>query len=178
MLSIYLTWSHMITPERNNTVLASYITLFHQSLIERSLLPVFSTEIVVWLYFFSYWRFQFFIILADYPESINTVHQVAIKLPTSYKHSPNTWIDHLEAQFAAKNKTFYWAISSLPSGVSSQLTHLIRSPGGYPYKTIKNHLICLYSPNDYQRSKALINLPLSGDNLSWWIPCWTSTQQV
>ena len=86
MLSIYLTWSHMITPERNNTVLASYITLFHQSLIERSLLPVFSTEIVVWLYFFSYWRFQFFIILADYPESINTVHQVSHLLQAFPQH--------------------------------------------------------------------------------------------
>ena len=70
---------HAITLLRLNTIIH-----IHPSLIKRASLPVFvtadpkKTKIVVRLLknFFSCLSFQFFIIM------INTIHQVAIKLPT------------------------------------------------------------------------------------------------
>ena len=46
---------------------------------------------------------------------------------------------------------FYWCISTLPSDVSAQLTHLTRDPGDDPYQDIKDRLIHLYSISNYQK---------------------------
>ena len=59
------------------------------------------------------------------------VNTVTIKVPLFFKHAPETWFVHLEAQFDLKQlKTsstkFYWCISSLLSEVSAQLTHMIQ----------------------------------------------------
>ena len=41
---------------------------------------------------------------------------------------------------------------------------LIRAPpAGDPYGVLQEHLITLYTLNDYQRFEALVSLPLSGD---------------
>ena len=72
-------------------------------------------------------------------------------------------------QFAIKtisvSKTkFYHAVTSLPQDVASQILDLIRAPlAGDPYEVLKERLTTLYSLNDYQRFKALVSLPLTGD---------------
>ena len=92
--------------------------------------------------------------MADGSESNDSFHHVTIKVPTFYKHAPDTWFVHLEAQFALRNITasstkFYWAISALSSDVSNQLMQLIQDPGEDPYKTIKVCLISIFSLTDY-----------------------------
>ena len=93
---------------------------------------------------------------------------VTIKVQPFFKHAPETWFVHLEAQFDLKQlKTsstkFYWCISALLSEVSAQLTHMIRDPGEEPYQEIKDCLIQLYSLSNYQKFEALINLPFTRD---------------
>ena len=70
------------------------------------------------------------------------VNTVSIKVPPFFKHAPETWFVHLEAQSDLKQlKTsstkFYLCISALPSKVTTQLTHMIRGSGGDPYQEIK-----------------------------------------
>ena len=93
---------------------------------------------------------------------------VAIKVPPFFKHAPETWFAHLEAQFDIKKLTtsstkFYYCISALPSDVSAHLTHMIRDPGDDPYQEIKDRLIHLYNLSNYQKFEALINLPFTSD---------------
>ena len=99
------------------------------------------------------------------PYKVNTV---AIKVPQFFKHAPETWFVHLEAQFDLKQlKTsstkFYHCISALPSEVATQWTHMKRNPGEDHYPEIKDRLIHLYSLSNYQKFKALINLPFTSD---------------
>ena len=96
------------------------------------------------------------------------VNTIIIKVPPFFKHAPETWFAHLEAQFNIKQlKTsstkFYWCISALPSEVTAQLTNMIRDPGEDHYQQIKDHLIQLYSLSNYQQFEALINLPFTSD---------------
>ena len=49
--------------------------------------------------------FPFFIAMADGSESNDSFHHVTIKVPTFYKHAPDTWFVHLEAQFALRKIT-------------------------------------------------------------------------
>ena len=96
------------------------------------------------------------------------VNTVTIKVPPFFKHAPETWFMHLEAQFDLKQlKTsstkFYYCISALPSHVATQLTHMIQDPGDDPYQEIKDRLIHLHSLRNYQKFEALINLPLTSD---------------
>ena len=52
----------------------------------------------------------------------------------------------------------------LPQEVAAQIFDLIPAPPAWtPYKVLTDRLITLYSLNDYQRFKALVSLPLSGD---------------
>ena len=67
------------------------------------------------------------------------VNTLTIKVLPFFKHAPETWFWHLEAQFYIKKLTtssakFYWCISALPSEVSAQLTHMIPDPGEDPYQ--------------------------------------------
>ena len=85
-----------------------------------------------------------------------------------FKHTPETWFMHLEAQLDIKNITksstkFFWCISALPSNVSAQLTHMIRDLRVNPSQDIKDHLIHLYSLSNYQKFETLINLPFTSD---------------
>ena len=57
-------------------------------------------------------------------------HHVTIKVPSFFKHTPDTWFVHLEAQFdirriSTSSTKFDWAILALPSDISHQLTNLI-----------------------------------------------------
>ena len=55
-------------------------------------------------------------------------------------------------------------MASLPQDVAAQILDLIRAPlAGDPYEVLKERLTTLYSLNDYQRFKALVSLPLTGD---------------
>ena len=91
--------------------------------------------------------------------SNDSVQQVSIKVPPFFKHTPDMWFVHLEAQFdikkiTARSTTFYWAISALPTDVSNQLTHLIQDLCEDPYQDIKDCLISLYCLSPYQRFKS------------------------
>ena len=44
--------------------------------------------------------------MADNLDPTNTVPHVTIKVPTIYKHVPDTWLVHLEAQFALRQIIF------------------------------------------------------------------------
>ena len=71
------------------------------------------------------------------------VNTIIIKVPPFFKHAPETWFAHLEAQFNIKQlKTsstkFYWCISALPTQVSARLTHMTRYSGEDPYQEIKD----------------------------------------
>ena len=76
----------------------------------------------------------------------NEVNTVTIKVLPFFKHAPETWFAHLEAQFNIKKLTtsstkFYYCISALPSDVSAHLKHMIRDPGDDPYQEIKDRLM-------------------------------------
>ena len=100
--------------------------------------------------------------------SKDTVNTVNIKLPPFFKHSPDRWFGHLEAQFdigkiITSSTKFYWCISALPSYVSAQLTHLILHPGEDTYQDLKDRLIHLYSLGNHEKFEALINLPFTSN---------------
>ena len=59
---------------------------------------------------------------------------------------------------------FYHAVAVLPQEVASQILDLIHPPpAGDPYGVLRERLIMLYRLNNSQRFKALVSLPLSGD---------------
>ena len=65
---------------------------------------------------------------------------------------------------------FYHAVAVLglnpvlPQDVASQIFDLIRAPPSTePYEVLRERLIKLYTLQDYQRFKAMVFLPLSGD---------------
>ena len=94
---------------------------------------------------------------------------VALKLPVFWPKAAEVWFAQADAKFAIKaisvSKTkFYHAVASLPQDVAAQILNLIRAPpAGDPYEVLKEQFTTLYSLNDYQRFKALISLPLTGD---------------
>ena len=71
--------------------------------------------------------------------------------------------------FAIRNVTvsktkFYHAVAVLPHEVASKILDLIHVLlAGDPYEVLQECLMTLYTLNDYQRFKALVSLPLSGD---------------
>ena len=100
--------------------------------------------------------------------SKGSLQHIFFKVPPFFKHTPDTWFVHLEAQFDTRKITasltkFYWASSDLHTNISNQLTHLIRDLGEDPYQDIKDCLISLYSLSPHQRFKALINLSLTSN---------------
>ena len=100
-------------------------------------------------------------------EKVNTI---TIKVLLFFKHAPETWFTHLEAQFDIKKITtsstkFWWCISALPSDVSALLTNIIRDPGEDTYQDIKDRLIHLYSLSNHQKFETLINLPFPIDTM-------------
>ena len=102
--------------------------------------------------------------------SEDSVNNITIKVPQFFKHFPDTWFLHLEAQFDIRKITisstkFCWCISALPYIVSAQLTYLIQDSGEDPYQDIKECLIHLYSLSNYHKFKALINLPFTSNTL-------------
>ena len=89
-----------------------------------------------------------------------------MKLPVFW---PEVWFSQADAQFAMGSVTvsktkFYHAVAVLPQEVASQIRDLIRAPpAGDLYRVLHERLITLYTLNAYQRFKALVSLPLSGD---------------
>ena len=58
----------------------------------------------------------------------------------------------------------YHAVAVLLQEVASQILNLIHAPPAEdPNGVLREHLITLYMLNDYQGFKALVSLPLSGD---------------
>ena len=94
---------------------------------------------------------------------------VALKLPMFWPEAAEVWFAQADEQFAIKailvSKTkFYHAVASLPQDIGAQIRDLICAPpAGNPYEVLKERLTTLYSLNDYQRFKALVSLPLTGD---------------
>ena len=73
------------------------------------------------------------------------VKTITIKVLLFFKHSPETWFVHLEAQFdleqlKTSSTKFYWCMFALPSEVSAQLTHMIQDHGEDPYQEIKDYV--------------------------------------
>ena len=59
---------------------------------------------------------------------------------------------------------FYHAVAVLPQEVGLKLLNLIWTPPAVnPSEVLKERLITLYSLNNNQRFKALVSLPLTGD---------------
>ena len=92
-----------------------------------------------------------------------------MKLPVFWPDAAEVWFAQADAQFALRNVTvsktkFYHAVACLPQEVASQILNLIRTPpAGDPYEILREHLMTLYTLNNYQCFEALVSLPLSGD---------------
>ena len=103
------------------------------------------------------------------PASPSPVANILMKLPAFWPDAAEVWLTQADAQFAIPNvsvsKTkFYHGVALLPQEVASHILDLIRAPpAGDPYEVLWEHLITLYSLNNYQRFEALVSLPLSGD---------------
>ena len=92
-----------------------------------------------------------------------------MKLPVYWPDAAEVWFAQADAQFpihsvrVSKTK-FYHTVAVLPQEMASQILDLIRSlPAGDPYGVLLEHLITHYKLNDYLHFKALVSLPLSGD---------------
>ena len=107
------------------------------------------------------------------PASPSPVANDSMKLPAFWLDAAEVWFAQADMQFAIRNvsvsKTrFYHAIAVLPQEVASQILDLILAPlVGDPYKVLRERLITLYTLNDSQRFKALVSLPLSGDQKTY-----------
>ena len=103
------------------------------------------------------------------PASPSLVANVSMKLPAFWPDAAEVWFAQADTQFEIQNvsvsKTkFYQAVGVLPQEVVSQILDLICTPpAGDPYEVLREHLITLYTWNDYQRFEALVSLPLSDD---------------
>ena len=92
-----------------------------------------------------------------------------MKLPAFWPEAAKVWFAQADAQFGigsilVSKKKFYHAVAVLSQEVASQILDLIRAPSvGDPYDVLREHLITLYTLNDYQWFEALVSLPLSGD---------------
>ena len=101
------------------------------------------------------------------PPTIPVANNVANKLPAFWPDAAEVLFAQADAQFAIVTvlKTKYYHVVAVhPQEVAAQILNLIRvPPARTPYEVLKDRLITLYSLNDYQRLKALVSLPLSGD---------------
>ena len=103
------------------------------------------------------------------PSSLDLLNTVSVKVPAFWPDSVETWFVQVEAQFALKGVTasltkFYYCVSSFNQETANQVLDLIKSPpSSEPYEALKNRLLKLFALDDYQRYKAISNLPLSGD---------------
>ena len=103
------------------------------------------------------------------PDAVPVAAKVTMNLPTFWPDATEVWFAQTDAQFRIRNLTvsntkFYHAVAVLPQEVASQIFDLIGAPlAGDPYGVLREHLITLYTLNDYQRFEALVSLPLSRD---------------
>ena len=101
--------------------------------------------------------------------ALNVALNVALKPPVFWPNAAEVWFAQADAQFAIKSITipktkFYRKVASLPQDLAAQILDLIRAPpAGDPYEILRECLTTLYSLNDYQRFKALVSVPLTGD---------------
>ena len=92
-----------------------------------------------------------------------------MKLPVFWPDVAEVWFAQAAGQFPIKHMTvsktkFYHAVPVLPQEVASQILNMIRAPPARdPYGVLRERLIMLYTLNNYQWCKALVSLPLSGD---------------
>ena len=92
-----------------------------------------------------------------------------MKLPVFWPDAAEVWFAQAGTQFAIRNVTvsktkFYHAVAVLPQEVALQILDLIHAPpAGDPYGVLRERLITLYIPKDYQQFEALVSLPLSRD---------------
>ena len=92
-----------------------------------------------------------------------------MKLPVFWPEVAEVWFAQADAQFSIRNVSvskikFYHAVAVLPQEVASQILDQIRAPPtGDPYGILWEHLITLYTLNNYQRFEALVSLPLFKD---------------
>ena len=90
------------------------------------------------------------------PDAVPVVANVSMKLPTFWPDAVEVWFAQADAQYAIRNLTvsktkFYHVVSVLPQEVASQILDLIRAPPARdPYGVLREHLITLYTLNDYQ----------------------------
>ena len=103
------------------------------------------------------------------PASPSPVANVSMKLLTFWPDAAEVWFAQADAQSPIQNVSvsmtkFYQSVTVLPQKGASQILDLICAPpAGNPYEVLGEFLITLYTLNDYQRFKALVSLPLSGD---------------
>ena len=103
------------------------------------------------------------------PSSPSPVGNVLMKLPVFWPDAAKVWFALADEQFAIRSVTvsktkFYHVVAVIPQEVASQILDLIRTPPvGDTYGVLGERLITLYTLNDYQCFKALVSLPLSGD---------------
>ena len=103
------------------------------------------------------------------PSSPSPVANVSMKLPVFWPDAAKVWFAQADAQFGIRSvnvsKTkFYQTVAVLSQEVVSQILDLIHAPpAGDPYGVLQECLITLYTLNNYQRFKALVSLPFSGD---------------
>ena len=86
-----------------------------------------------------------------------------MKLPVFWPDTAKVWFAQADSQFAIRKVTvsktkFYQAVAVLPQEVALQILDLIRAPpAGDPYGVLHEHLITLFTLNDYQRFEALVS---------------------
>ena len=102
-------------------------------------------------------------------DAVPVAANISMKLPTFWPDVAEVWFAQGDAQFGIQKVTvsktkFYHTVAVLPQEVASQILDLIHAhPARDPYGVLSERLITLYTLNDYQRFKALVSLPLSGD---------------
>ena len=94
----------------------------------------------------------------------------SIKLPPFYPQNAKFWFTQADAQFHLRGITssqtkYFHLISSLQYESAQMVMNLIETepPGDDPYGALKEALLAVYIPSDYQIAEAIINLPALGD---------------
>ena len=105
------------------------------------------------------------------PSQSSHLYAVALKLPTFWPDSCESWFINAESQFHLKNITssvtkFHHVITSLLQNEIDNVVDLIRNPSATdPYRILRAHLLQTHSLTDYARCESIMSLPLSGDML-------------
>ena len=100
------------------------------------------------------------------PASPSPVANVSMKLPVP--DAAEVWFALADGQLSICSVTvsktkFYHMVVVLPQEFALQILELIEAPpAGDPYEVLREHLITLYTLNDYQGFEALVSLPLLG----------------